>query len=113
MTPELEVPFDLHDVLVGGGVLLHHLQDADLQLELLVELGAHLQDLQGVVTVVLVVQHLEHLPKCARAQDLYYLKTVCYVIADQRLVVLLLIPKALLVLGRGRVTLRRCALWPI
>lgn len=100
MPPELEVPLDLHDVLVGRTVLLHHLQDLDLQLELLVELVAHLQDLQRVVPAVLVVQHLQHLPERPRTQDLDDLEAVGDVVADQRLVVILLIAEAVLVLRR-------------
>jgi hypothetical protein len=82
VAPELEVTLDLDDVLVGGRVLLDHLEDADLELELLVELRTHLQDLQGVVTVVLVVQDLEHLPERTGAQDFYYLETVGDVVAN-------------------------------
>ena len=61
VSSELKIALDLHDVLVSRPVFLHHLQDLDLQLELLVELIADLEDLQGVVPVVLVIQHLEHL----------------------------------------------------
>lgn len=67
MASELEITLNLDYVLVGRAVLLDHFKDADLELELLVELGADLEDLQGVVTVVLVVKHLEHLPEGTRA----------------------------------------------
>lgn len=91
-------------------MLLDHFQDANLEFELFVELRTHFKDLKGVVAVVFVVEHLEHLPESTGAQDFYYLKTVGNMIANERLVIFLLIPKALLILDRKKATLRRCAL---
>ena len=62
------------------------------------------------MTVVLVIEDFKHLTEGARTQDFHDLEAVCDVIADEWLVILFLVAKALFVLDGVGCTFLRCAL---
>lgn len=61
MPSELEVSLYLYDIFVGRTMLFYRLKDFDFQLKLFIQFIAHFQYFEGVVAVVLMVQHLQNL----------------------------------------------------
>ena len=98
MPSELKIPLDLNYIFVRRRMLLNYFQQLDLQLELQVQIITHLQYLQRMFLVLLVVQHLQHLPEGSRPNYPQYLEPVTYMIPHQSFVITLLVPEDLLML---------------